>query len=63
MTITIYESIKPTMVIIECKRKEFVDKFGKCELPVDNFMLAHRMKEISAWVNNELKEECLFEIG
>ena len=63
MTITIYESADPKMVILESKRDEFINKYGRMRIVVFNFMLADKMREISAWANNELNEECLFEIG
>ena len=63
MTITIYESIKPDKALIESKRDEFIKRYGKMlvELPAKD--LVHEMRMLSVWCNNELKEECLFEIG
>ena len=63
MTITVYESIKPDKALIESKRDEFIKRYGKMlvELPAKD--LVHEMRMISVWCNNELKEECLFEIG
>ena len=63
MTITVYESIKPDKALIESKRDEFIKRYGKMlvELPAKD--LVHEMRMLSVWCNNELKEECLFEIG
>ena len=58
MTITIYDSVKPTKVIVECKKLDYYKREY-----VDKKDLFSKMQELSKWVNNELKEECLFEIG
>ena len=63
MVITVYESVKPDKALIESQRDEFIERYGKMlvELPAKD--LVHEMRMISVWCNNELKEECLFEIG
>lgn len=63
MTITIYESVKPDKVIIESKREEFIGKYGKINVSVDKRDLFSVMNKLSVWINNDLKEEALFEIG
>lgn len=63
MTITIYESIKPDIALIESKRSEFIKRYGKMLVEIPAKDLVKEMTKISRWVNNELKEECLFEIG
>ena len=63
MTITIYDSVKPNKVIVENKRDKFVERYGHINIYVDKKDLFSVMQEMSKWVNNELKEECLFEIG
>ena len=46
---------------LDCKDKRFVERYGgRVFAEGRNFYLAS--VEISKWVNNELKEECLFEI-
>ena len=63
MTITVYESIKPDKALIESKRDEFIKRYGKMLVEIPARDLVHEMRMIAYWVNNELKEECLFEIG
>ncbi len=62
MVITVYDSVKKGSAIVEnCTRKEFIEKYGHTYFTTED--LFKTMKEISIWVNNELKEECLFEVG
>ena len=64
MVITIYEGIKKGSAIVECRRKEFTDKYGKYgSISFTTDEPIKTMTEISKWCNNELNEECLFEIG
>ena len=48
-------------LIIKAKDKRFIERYGTAlRTTAENFYLAS--VEISRWCNNELKEECLFEI-
>lgn len=61
MVITVYESVKKGSAIVECKSDKFINKYNKMYFTTDN--LLKTMTEIATWCNNELKEECLFEMG
>ena len=63
MIITVYESIKPDKALIESKNDKFIERYGKMLVEIPAKDLVHEMRMISVWVNNDLKEECLFEIG
>ena len=61
MIVTIRESNDNTHVLLGCKDKRFAQAWGdiyKC--PVSN--IYRDLSQITYWCNNELKEECLFEV-
>lgn len=61
MTVTIYEGYDKTYVIFGCKDERFRRAFGsKYEVPVNN--IYRELSTLAEWVNNELGEECLFEV-
>lgn len=48
-------------LVLKSRDKRFIARYGEeLETTANNFYLAS--VEISSWVNNELKEECGFEI-
>lgn len=61
MTITIYGGCTDKYYLIECKRSEFIKEYGSIRFETSD--LFKTMQAISRWVNNELEEECLFEVG
>lgn len=61
MTITIYEGYDKTYIMLGSKDERFSDTWGKVlKIPVSN--LYKELAQISAWCNNVLGEECLFEV-
>ena len=61
MVITILETREKNAVIIKCKNKKFVDKYGAEEIKTKD--LLKEMIALSEWINNDLKDVCFFEIG
>ena len=61
MVLTIYEGFDNSYIMVGGRSKEFMDRYGSTyRVSKDNFYKA--LAEISEWANNELGEECLFEI-
>ena len=61
MTITIFEGYTPDYVLFGAKDDRFHKAFGNIvRAPVTQ--IYQNMAEITAWANNELGEEVLFEI-
>lgn len=63
MTITIYEGYTKDYVILKSNNEDFKKKFGEQLNVYCNTRMYKVLSEFSSWVNNELGEECLFEIG
>lgn len=61
MIITIYEGYNKNSYLVKCQNPDFINKFGSKQ--IDTTDLFKTMKEISEFVNNVIKDECLFEIG
>ena len=62
MTITIYEGYDKSYIMLGSKDERFVQELGSVyKVPVGN--VYNDLERVSSWVNNELGEECLFEIG
>lgn len=62
MTITIYEGYDKTYVMLGCKDKRFAKAWGDVyRVPVSN--IYKDLEQVTYWCNNDLGEECLFEIG
>lgn len=47
--------------VLKCKDKRFVEKYGDA-VHIPSRCLYRVMSKMSDYVNNELKEECLFEM-
>ena len=62
MTITIYEGYDKNYVMLGSKNPEFINTWGNT-YKVPTTSIYKDMQNIANWVNNELGEECLFEIG
>lgn len=61
MVVTIYECYDKHHVILKSNNKEFKEKYGShIYLPTDT--IYKKFSEIATWANNDLKEECLFEV-
>lgn len=61
MIITIYEGYDKSEILVGSKDERFRKAWGNvCKVNAKNTYSA--LAELSAWVNNELGEECLFEI-
>ena len=63
MTITICEGYDNSYVILSCKHAEFRKNYGCTEHGVKASNVYRELAAVAEWVNNELGEECLFEIG
>lgn len=62
MTITIYEGYyDDSYVLVGSKDERFRVAWGNT-MRIPTSLLYKNLAEISFWVNNELGEECLFEI-
>lgn len=62
MIVTIYEGVYDT-VIFESVEEEFCKKYGSMRFKVSRDKMLEEMTTIATWVNNDLNEECLFEVG
>lgn len=62
MIFTIYIGYDTSYVIIKNKSPEFFQKFGGVFDHVGTRYLHQSMQIIADWCNNELGEECLFEV-
>lgn len=61
MTITIYEGYDKDYVMLGSKNPEFAKAWGSVyKVTVSN--IYKDLHTVAEWVNNELGEECLFEI-
>lgn len=61
MIITIRKGYTENYVILTCTRHEFYKRYGNKYI-LDNRHVYKELAKISSWVNNELGEECLFEV-
>lgn len=62
MTITIYEGYDKSYIMLGSKHPEFSNAWGNI-YKVPTTSIYKDLQNIASWVNNELREECLFEIG
>lgn len=61
MIITIYEGYDKTYIMLGAKDKRFSQAWGSVyKVPVSN--IYKDLAQVASWVNNELGEECLFEM-
>lgn len=61
MTITIYEGINKTYVMLGSKDERFHKAWGSIvKIPTSN--IYKELEQVTAWCNNTIGEECLFEI-
>lgn len=61
MTITIYEIPNSNYVVLKTKNEDFKKRYGE-SFGIPEVKLFKTMVEIAIWANNELHEECLFEV-
>lgn len=61
MVITIYEGYDKSYVLLGSKDERFAKNYGSVMRVFTN-NLYRELADISAWINNDLEEECLFEI-
>ena len=61
MVITIYEGYDKSYVILGSKNEEFHKAYGSL-VRVSTNGIYTALAEIATWCNNELGEECLFEV-
>ena len=62
MVITIYEGYDKSYVMLGSKDERFRKEWGEV-VKIPSTMFYRNLSEIASWVNNELDEECLFEVG
>lgn len=66
MTVTIYEGYDKTYIMLGSKDERFAKAWGRkvyggaYKVPVSN--LYKDLSAVASWANNELGEECLFEV-
>ena len=61
MTITIYEGYDNSYVMLGSKDERFVKAWGSVfKIPVS--AMYKDLSQVAYWCNNELGEECLFEV-
>lgn len=61
MTVTIYDGATYDYVILKSKHPEFIKKYGR-QYEVSTRFIYMMLAEVTSWANNDLKEECLFEV-
>lgn len=61
MTITIYQGYDNSYIMVGSKDERFAATWGNV-VKVPNNQIYNELSNIAAWVNNDLGEECLFEI-
>lgn len=62
MTITIYEGYDKTYIMVGSKDERFRKAWGSV-VKIPSSTVYKDLAQISYWCNNEIGEECLFEIG
>lgn len=61
MTITIYEGYDNSYIMLGCKDQRFHDAWGSVvKIPVSS--VYKNLAQVASWCNNDLGEECLFEV-
>ena len=61
MTITIYEGYDKSYIMLGSKDKRFAEAWGSVfRVPASN--IYKDLASVASWANNELGEECLFEV-
>lgn len=61
MTVTIYEGYDKSYVMLGSKDERFAKTWGSVfKVPVS--AIYKDLSQVTAWCNNELGEECLFEV-
>ena len=61
MTITIYEGYDNSYITLGCKDERFNRRYGGF-LRVPTTSAYKDLAEVASWCNNDLGEECLFEV-
>lgn len=61
MTITIYEGYDNSYIMLGCKDERFEREWGRI-LKIPASSVYKDLAQVAKWVNNELGEECLFEV-
>ena len=61
MVITIYDSYDSSYVILGSKNEEFIKAYGE-RYKIPSSAIYTQLSKISNYVNNELHDECIFEI-
>ena len=60
MTITLYEGHDNSYIMLGCKDERFNRRYGLLRVPTAS---AYKdLAEVASWCNNDLGEECLFEV-
>ena len=62
MTITILEGYNGATVFLTAKHAAFKEAFGE-GIHIRTYGIFKELQRIASWVNNDIGEECLFEIG
>lgn len=61
MTITIYEGYDKSYIMLGSKDERFAKAWGSVfKVPTSNIF--KDLQQVASWCNNDLGEECLFEI-
>ena len=63
MTITMYRGYTDDYIILTSKHEEFIREYGSKVNVYTNTGMYGVFSEIATWCNNEVGEECLFEMG
>ena len=61
MIITIYEGYDKRYILLGCKDERFQQRYGR-NWKIDADETYVELARVASWVNNELGEECLFDI-
>lgn len=61
MIITMYEGYDKSYMILDSNHEEFRQNYG-CKMIVPTSDIYKELADISKWCNNDVHEECLFEV-
>lgn len=61
MIVTVYEGFDNSHILLDSKDRRFLKEYGG-SIKAPNGRVYRVMAALASWVNNELGEECLFEV-
>ena len=62
MIITILEGETKGRLVLRSFDQRFIKEYGQSKIECTNSNIFESLSYVSSWVNNTIKEECLFEI-